>query len=148
MLVACGRSGNEATSDYQCEHTMLNGNLLAILITFQFLHNTDHSVYTFNFCTITVIPSVVQNPEHSFNSDPGTTISLSIVATSTVFYLWQVNNTDIFNNDKYEGARTSTLVIHNIQENDEGFYSCIFGNQYLTIASGVAVVTVCKCIPL
>ena len=91
-----------------------------------------------------VVPSVIQQPEHALNSDPGTTVSLSIVTTNAVFHQWQVNDSDIHNNDKYEGTRTRTLVIRDIQESDEGLYTCIFGNQYLSKASELVIVTVCK----
>lgn len=71
-------------------------------------------------------------------------MSLSIVAVNVGVYQWQVNDTDTDESSKYKGTTTSTLTIHNIEENDEGFYSCIVGNEYLSVISTRAAVTVCK----
>ena len=92
----------------------------------------------------TAIPRVTRQPQHIFNIDPGSTVSLFVVAVSVGVYQWQVNDTNIQDSSKYEGTRTSTLMIHNIEENDEGFYSCIVGNEYLSVRSDRAAVTVCK----
>ena len=67
-----------------------------------------------------------------------------IVAVNVRIYQWQVNGTDMHESSKHTGARTSTLTIHNIQEQDEGVYSCIIGNEFLTNTSELAALTVCK----
>ena len=92
----------------------------------------------------TAIPRVTHQPRHIFNVDPGSTVSLSVAAINIGVYQWQVNNVSTNEGSKYKGTRTSTLMIHNIEENDEGFYSCIVGNEYLSVRSARAAVTVCK----
>lgn len=66
------------------------------------------------------------------------------MAVNVRVYQWQVNDSDVGESSKYMGTRTSTLTIHHILEQDEGFYSCIVGNEFLTIVSNGAAVTVCK----
>ena len=90
------------------------------------------------------IPRITKHPLHIFNVDPGSTVSLPITAVNARVYQWQVNGTDIQENSKYKGTKSSTLVIQYIQEHEEGFYSCIIGNEFLTIVSDTAAVTVCK----
>ena len=90
------------------------------------------------------IPNITDHPEHKFNTDPGSTVTLSVVAFNVRVYQWQVNDSDVGESSKYMGTRTSTLTIHHILEQDEGFYSCIVGNEFLTIVSNRAAVTVCK----
>ena len=92
----------------------------------------------------TAIPRFTRQPLHRFNIDPGSTISLSIVAVNGGIYQWQVNDTDADESSKYQGTTTSTLVIHNIEENDEGFYLCIVSNEYISVRSDRAAITVCK----
>ena len=93
---------------------------------------------------IIAIPRVINQPQHVFNADPGSTISLSLEALNARAYQWQVNDTDLRESNKYTGIRTSSLMIHNIEEDDEGFYSCIINNEFLSERSHRAAVTVCK----
>ena len=90
------------------------------------------------------IPRIVRQPEHVFNANPGSTVSLSLVAINARVYQWQVNDTDLHESNKYKGTRTNALKIHTIEEHDEGFYSCIFSSEFLSERSNRAAVTVCK----
>lgn len=99
--------------------------------------NTAHNL-------ISAIPSITMHPQHVFNSDPGSIISLTVEALYATVYQWQINGTDLRDNTKYRGARTSHIDIHDIQEYDEGFYACIVGNMYIMTISDIATVTVCK----
>ena len=114
-------------------------------------HKTTPWIYYYDYVIFlllvnTAIPRFTRQPLHRFNIDPGSTISLSIVAVNGGIYQWQVNDTDADESSKYQGTTTSTLVIHNIEENDEGFYLCIVSNEYISVRSDRAAITVCKSI--
>ena len=133
---------------YRCVIPNNQGDLTTIFAEIlsencKFSIHMDNKCFNLLYWSI-AIPSIVNHPQHIFNIDPGSTISLSIVAHNTRTYQWQVNDTDVNDSSKYQGTRTSTLVIHGIQEQDEGFFSCIVSNEFLSRISDAAAVTVCK----
>jgi uncharacterized surface protein with fasciclin (FAS1) repeats len=82
-------------------------------------------------------PVITAHPSPSVTADPGDTVTLSVVATSTqdMTYQWTRNGDDI------DGATEATLVLSDVQPEDAGTYAVRVSNPAGTVTSDDSVVT-------
>lgn len=71
-----------------------------------------------------------------------TTISVSAYSPYPIFFQWQVNGTNLVDNGRVTGSTTPGLSIANTQLSDAGAYQLIITNQYTSVTSSVAKLTV------
>jgi hypothetical protein len=91
--------------------------------------------------TFTVIattpPTITQQPQSRANM-VGTTATFTVMATGTapLRYQWQFDGTALV------GATNATLSLANVQTNDAGNYAVVVTNDYGSVTSAVATLTV------
>lgn len=68
--------------------------------------------------------------------------SASAVSVASFTYQWQMDGTDLQDNGRISGTKTSILSIANISTNDRACYSLVVSNNYGSIASSNACLTV------
>jgi hypothetical protein len=75
---------------------------------------------------------------------PGTNIVLSSVATGAerLIYQWQKDGTNLSNGGNISGVTSSNLSLVNLTESNSGQYQLVVTNEYASITSSIAVVTV------
>jgi uncharacterized surface protein with fasciclin (FAS1) repeats len=83
-------------------------------------------------------PVITAHPSPSVTADPGDTVTLSVVATSTqdMTYQWTRNGDDI------DGATQATLLLSDVQPEDAGTYAVRVSNPAGTVVSNDSVITV------
>ena len=89
-------------------------------------------------------PVIVGHPKDALQVDPGSDVTFSVVARLSTGYLWKLNGTNLVDGVKYVGSRRSSLTVRDVQESDEGEYTCVVGNQLVSVTSGRARLTLCK----
>lgn len=89
------------------------------------------------------IPQIDTQPV-SIACNKGGTASISATASGTVplFYQWCKNGTNLFNGGNISGANTTNLTMGNLQNSDGGNFFVIVTNDYGSVTSSVAVLTV------
>ena len=88
-------------------------------------------------------PSIIANPQDE--SVPGggpNSFSVSVLGATPLSYQWQFNGTNLADNGRISGSTTATLSINPVQSSDQGSYQIIITNDYDSITSDVAVLTV------
>ena len=90
-----------------------------------------------------IAPSLVTAPQ-SQSVIEGEAATFIIVASGTqpLSYQWLKNGKALSDSDRIQGARTSSLVLSNVQAADAGNYSVSIGNMVKTITSSEATLTV------
>jgi hypothetical protein len=75
---------------------------------------------------------------------PGTNIVLSCVVTGAerLIYQWQKDGTNLVNSGHVFGVTSSNLSLVNLAETDSGQYRLMVTNEYASVTSSIAVVTV------
>jgi uncharacterized surface protein with fasciclin (FAS1) repeats len=88
-------------------------------------------------------PVITAQPLAAVTADPGDTVTLSVVATSTqdMTYQWTRNGDDI------DGATQATLVLSDVQPENAGTYAVKVSNPAGTVVSNDSVVTVTDPVP-
>ena len=76
----------------------------------------------------------------------GQNITFVVNATfSGELFRWQFNGSNITDGEEYSGITTNTLIITNIQQEDEGNYTCIVTTSFgVDVTSQPAQLQVCK----
>ena len=75
----------------------------------------------------------------------GNTATFSVTAMGkSLTYQWQFDGSDISSGTKYSGANTTTLMVNNVDGNDEGNYQVIVSNAAGGMTSTPARLTLCK----
>ena len=87
---------------------------------------------------------VVLEPPQSVNAPRGSSVQLAveIAGTPPVAYQWRKQGVALGNYNRVLGATTARLGINTIQTNDAGNYTVVITNNYGSVTSAVAVVTV------
>lgn len=89
---------------------------------------------------------MIEHPQSQLNVDPGSNVSFSVTGDGSSAYHWYHNGVGIPDVlSKYVGTRHSTLTVLNVSQSDEGEYSSVVGNSFLSVLSDSAQLTVCKC---
>lgn len=85
-------------------------------------------------------------PEDQLDAIPASNVSFTVVASgNSLVYQWMKDGTAITDGSKYSGAAASTLTVIAVEQDDEGFYSCVVSNTAGSVTSRSAqLVTVCK----
>lgn len=94
-------------------------------------------------------PTVTTHPQPQHNVTAGSTVSFSVEAEQATNYHWHFKGDALSSNAaKYEGVRASTLSIFDVEASDVGHYSCLVGNNILSVISETAQLTLilCKCV--
>lgn len=65
-----------------------------------------------------------------------------------VYFQWQKNRRDIFDDHRYRDTNTSTLCIVDVEKSDKGCYRCIVSNYAGKKLSEEALLTVSKLVML
>ena len=92
-------------------------------------------------------PQITLQPSDQSEVVPGSTVMFMITATTaagTLSYQWQRNGDDIPPASGVSGTNSTTLTITNVQEVNEGSYSCVVTNDAGNTTSTTAQLTVCK----
>ena len=72
----------------------------------------------------------------------GARVSLSVRGFAFAGFQWRRNGTSVFNGGRISGANSSVLTITNSMASDSGIYSVIGGNNFGTVTSSNATLTV------
>ncbi len=76
---------------------------------------------------------------------PGTDVTFRVEANGTdLMYQWRRGQDSLTDTAKFLGTTTPELTITDIEEADEGGYSCLVQNDLNNISSRVANLTVCE----
>lgn len=67
---------------------------------------------------------------------------MAATGVGTLTYQWQKNGVNIINGGHYSGATTSTLAITGASSSDSGQYRCMVSNEYGSVESNSATLTV------
>jgi uncharacterized delta-60 repeat protein len=88
--------------------------------------------------TLTVVDPCITSQPVSRNANPGDTVGLSVTAVGTapLGYQWRKDGADV------AGATTASLTLTNVQGADAGGYDVVVSNQFGTVTSAVALLTV------
>ena len=73
-----------------------------------------------------------------------TFVITATTAAGTLSYQWQRNGVDIPTAAGVSGINSTTLTITNVQEVNEGSYSCVVTNDAGSTTSTTAQLTVCE----
>ena len=86
------------------------------------------------------------DPVDQTNIVPGSDVSFSVTATSTIplSYQWQKDGVGLTDGGSITGATTATLTITGVMESDEGGYRCVVANTAGMDTSNTAMLTVGK----
>ena len=85
---------------------------------------------------------MLTHPQPQLNVDPGSNVSFSVVGEGSSVYHWYHNGAGIPDGvSRYVGSRESTMTILNVTQADEGLYSCVVGNNILSVLSDSAQLT-------
>lgn len=87
---------------------------------------------------------VILEPPQGVSADRGSSVQLAvqIAGTSPVAYQWRKQGVALGNYNRVLGSTTARLSINTIQTNDAGNYTVVITNNYGSVTSVVAVVTV------
>jgi uncharacterized repeat protein (TIGR03803 family) len=90
------------------------------------------------------LPSGIISQPASRTNNVGTTANFAVSATGTqpFSYQWRKNGTNIVNGGNVSGASDSTLALVNVQTNDAGNFTVVVSNNWGSVTSSVAVLTV------
>jgi uncharacterized delta-60 repeat protein len=91
-----------------------------------------------------VPPFIVLQPQN-VTTNMGAAAAFSVTAaggTAPLGYQWLRNGTALADDGKVSGAMTPTLALTNLLQSDEGSYSVVVTNQYGSVTSAVATLTV------
>ena len=93
-------------------------------------------------------PQITQQPADELNVNPGSSVTFMVTATTVIgalTYQWQLDGNSFPLQTGANGATTRTLILSNVQESNEGNYSCIITNDGGSVNSDLAQLTICKC---
>ena len=86
-------------------------------------------------------PTITVQPDPQLLIVPGQSASFTVTAMGyNLMYQWQKDGISITN------ATSADYNIENTTQSDEGTYWCIVSNDFGTVTSGAAKLTVCKCV--
>ena len=92
-------------------------------------------------------PQISMQPSDQLEEVPDSTVTFMIAATTaagTLSYQWQRNGVGIAAASGVSGINSATLTITNVQEVNEGSYSCVVTNPAGSTTSTTAQLTICK----
>jgi hypothetical protein len=75
---------------------------------------------------------------------PGTNVAFSLIVTGAerLIFQWQKDGTNLFGGGNISGVATSNLNIVNLTETNSGQYRLVVTNEYASVTSSIAVLTV------
>jgi uncharacterized repeat protein (TIGR03803 family) len=120
--------------------TLANAGTYSVLVT-----NSLGSVLSAEaVLQVTSSAPVLLTQPASQNHAPGDTAFLSVSAAGNapLTYQWQINGTNLADGGNLFGARTSTLILTNVAEANNGAYSVIVSNSLASTASSNALLTI------
>jgi hypothetical protein len=97
-----------------------------------------------NFTVVTgVVPTIAAQPQSITNS-VGTTALFGVTATglAPLGYQWLINGTNLTDSARTTGSQSNTLAIASLLTNDAGGYQVVVANNFGSITSAVATLTV------
>ncbi len=99
--------------------------------------------YLLNTASFVSPPRVLVSPASSTNA-PGSAASFNVLAIGDepLTFQWRRNGTDLEDSDYISGATTTNLIITDLQYSDAGGYDVVVVNDYGSVTSAVAVLTV------
>lgn len=110
--------------------------------------NNDAGDVTSGDATLTVNltsvkPAIAWQPEDK-TASAGWTVNFFVTAhgTAPLAYRWEKDGVDLTDGGKISGATTDSLIIGNVQESEEGVYTCYVSNAAGETASNSATLTV------
>jgi alpha-tubulin suppressor-like RCC1 family protein len=88
-------------------------------------------------------PVVLRQPK-SQTALTGTTITFTaaVVGRSQLSYQWQKNGTNLADGGNVSGTTSAALTLANVQTNDAGTYTLVVTNDFGSVTSSIAVLTV------
>jgi len=89
------------------------------------------------------VPRIVENPQ-SLTKLTGASATFSVTATGTppLSFQWHCNGTNLADGNRITGARSSSLAITNVQNQDTGFYTALVSNPWGSVTSAPAMLRV------
>ena len=100
--------------------------------------------YTWSLYHFSVPPPLIAPLTRKVTIGENTTVMVNTTFSGGAFQ-WQFNGSNIMDGDKYSGTTTSILTITNIQQEDEGNYTCIATTSFgVDVTSLPAQLEVCK----
>jgi uncharacterized protein YodC (DUF2158 family) len=93
-------------------------------------------------------PSISWQPE-DYNASAGWIVTFDVWANGTqpLFYQWKKDGISLTDGGNIGGSTTESLIIGNVQESDEGSYSCYIYNTAGNVTSSSAALTVDPAVP-
>jgi hypothetical protein len=103
----------------------------------------DDLSVTFNsIAAVTNAPAITTQPQSRTNN-AGTVATFSVAADGTALdYQWRLNDMDVFNGVRVNGATSPTLTLSNVLANDSGDYTVFISNAAGSVTSIVATLAV------
>ena len=100
-----------------------------------------------SFSYSVILPRVTSEPVSLANSEPGSGVQFSVVATGTapLSYQWQKDGVNLTDGVRIKGATTAKLSITAVQKSDEGGYTCVVSDTAGAVTSKPATLTIGKC---
>jgi uncharacterized repeat protein (TIGR03803 family) len=94
------------------------------------------------FCLL--LPPIITVQPQSQTNNAGTTGKFYVNATSLrpMSYQWQKNGANLVDGEDISGSTNSTLTITNVSNSDAANYTVIVSNEYFSILSSIATLTV------
>jgi uncharacterized delta-60 repeat protein len=88
-------------------------------------------------------PSITTQPSNqALWAEGNVTFVVGAMGEEPLSYQWQFNGTNVTDGDRVSGVHTPALVLSAVQTNDAGSYSVIVANNYGSVTSAVASLTV------
>ena len=97
--------------------------------------------FTINVAAAVAAPSITTQPV-SQSVGSGSTLTLTVAATGSPTYQWQLGGTNLSDSGNISGSKTATLTITNIATSQAGSYTAVATNDGGSVTSNAAVVTV------
>jgi hypothetical protein len=107
--------------------------------------SNNHGTATSSNATLTVLfpPGITSQPTNqSVLVNGSVTFSAAATGTGTLFYQWLEDGVNLVNGGRIGGANSSALTVSGIQTNDAGSYQLVVTNNYGSVTSMLATLTV------
>ncbi|HSW44956.1 MAG TPA: immunoglobulin domain-containing protein [Phycisphaerae bacterium] len=127
-----------------------NNPSLRATIQQRYLEKVQPGVCAFapEMCSQEVPPTIAVHPQPGTICIGGSTsFTVAAVGSGTIAYQWQKNSANLTNGGHYAGCTTSTLAVSNVDNTDVANYRCVVSNEYGSVNSNQAALTVLACNP-